>query len=49
VDYAEVCAGLPWHHRDPFDRLIIAQAQIEALSVISGDPQFDAYGITRIW
>jgi PIN domain nuclease of toxin-antitoxin system len=49
VDYAEVCAGLPWHHRDPFDRLLIAQAQIEALSVVSGDSQLDAYSITRIW
>jgi PIN domain nuclease of toxin-antitoxin system len=49
VDYAEVCAGLPWHHRDPFDRLLIAQAQVEALSVVSGDSQLDAYSITRIW
>ncbi len=49
VDYAEVCAGLPWHHRDPFDRLLIAQAQVEALSVVSGDPQLDVYSITRIW
>jgi PIN domain nuclease of toxin-antitoxin system len=49
VDYAEVCAGLPWHHRDPFDRLLIAQAQVEALSVVSGDSQLDTYNITRIW
>jgi len=48
VDYAEVCARLPWHHRDPFDRLLIAQAQVEAISIVSGDPQLDAYGINRI-
>src|SRR5438874_6933671 len=31
---------LAWHHRDPFDRLLIAQAQIEQLTVASGDPHF---------
>lgn len=41
--------NLPFHHRDPFDRLIIAQAMVEQISVISGDSVFDAYPITRIW
>jgi PIN domain nuclease of toxin-antitoxin system len=49
VDYADVQATLPWHHRDPFDRLVIAQAQTEGISLVSADPQFDAYGISRIW
>jgi len=49
VEYADVQAGLPQHHRDPFDRLIVAQAIVEGIPVISADPQLDAYGITRIW
>ena len=49
VEYADVQAGLPHHHRDPFDRLIVAQAVVEGISLISADPQLDAYGITRIW
>lgn len=38
-------AELPAHHRDPFDRLIIAQAKIERLTVVSADNRFRAYGI----
>ena len=49
VDYADVQAKLPHHHRDPFDRLIVAQTMVEGISVISSDSQLDAYGITRIW
>ncbi len=40
---------LPYHHGDPFDRLIIAQALHENLTVISSDGQFDNYGVRRIW
>lgn len=39
----------PPKHRDPFDRLIIAQAMVEQISVVSMDPEFDAYPVTRIW
>jgi len=49
VDYAHIQSGLPHHHRDPFDRLLVAQAIVEGIPVISADPQLDAYGITRIW
>lgn len=42
-------ARLPLHHRDPFDRMLIAQALCENLSVISSDSKFDSYGVTRIW
>lgn len=40
---------LPLHHRDPFDRLIIAQALVEGLPIIGVDSAFDAYGISREW
>ena len=43
------CAKLPWRHRDPFDRLLAAQAQEDGLAVVSRDPSFDAYGVKRIW
>ncbi len=40
---------LPFHHRDPFDRLLAAQALEEGLTVLSADPSFDAYAVTRLW
>lgn len=40
---------LPFHHRDPFDRMIIAQSVIHGIPIISKDEAFDAYGIKRIW
>ena len=40
---------LPLHHRDPFDRLIAATALVEDLTLVSADPAFDAYGVTRLW
>ncbi len=40
---------LTFHHRDPFDRLIIAQAIVEQMPVVSADPTFDAYPIERLW
>lgn len=43
------CASLPRHHGDPFDRLLVAQAQEESLPIVSRDPAFDQYGIKRIW
>jgi PIN domain nuclease of toxin-antitoxin system len=36
---------LPFHHRDPFDRMLVAQAHVEFMSLISYDPSFGAYGI----
>lgn len=39
----------PSNHRDPFDRLIVAQAMVEAMTLVSSDPKLDAYGITRVW
>ena len=40
---------LSFHHRDPFDRLIIAQSRVEFLPIISVDDAFDAYDINRVW
>jgi PIN domain nuclease of toxin-antitoxin system len=40
---------MPLHHKDPFDRLLVAQASVEGIPLVSADPQLDAYGITRIW
>lgn len=49
VEYGERQAQLPDHHRDPFDRLIVAQALVDRFRVVSIDAQLDAYGIDRIW
>ena len=40
---------LPFHHRDPFDRLLAAQAVVEHVPVLSADPDFDAYPVDRVW
>ena len=40
---------LPWHHRDPFDRLLIAQAQVEQLTLVSCDSNFPPYGVPVLW
>jgi PIN domain nuclease of toxin-antitoxin system len=42
-------ATLPFHHRDPFDRLLVAQALEEELRVVTADPVFARYGVKRIW
>lgn len=47
IDHLKAAASLPFHHRDPFDRLIIAQAQVEGLPIISADNIFDDYGVKR--
>jgi PIN domain nuclease of toxin-antitoxin system len=49
VEYADAQASLPKHHSDPFDRLIVAQAFVEKVSIVSADATMDAYGITRLW
>ena len=49
IEYTDLQAGLPNHHRDPFDRMLVAQATIENVPVISGDTVFDRYAITRLW
>ena len=49
VDNLAKLTTLPFHHRDPFDRLIIAQAIVERLPIIGVDAVFDVYGISREW
>ncbi len=44
-----IVATLPFHHRDPFDRLIIAQSKVEDIPVIGKDAIFNDYGIKRLW
>ncbi|HET7053088.1 MAG TPA: type II toxin-antitoxin system VapC family toxin [Solirubrobacterales bacterium] len=48
-DHAWRVRSLPHHHGDPFDRLLIAQAQLERLPIVTADPAFDEYGVTVIW
>lgn len=40
---------LPMHHKDPFDRVLIAQAQAESMPIVSNDTIFDSYGVRRLW
>jgi PIN domain nuclease of toxin-antitoxin system len=49
IMHTEQLITLPFHHRDPFDRLIISQALAENLPIVSIDSKFDAYGVERIW
>jgi len=49
LNHIEVVASLPLHHRDPFDRLIIAQSMAQQIPVLSVDVIFDAYAIARLW
>lgn len=49
LDHAIRAGLLPLHHRDPFDRMLAAQAQAESLPIVSNDKIFDLYGIRRIW
>lgn len=41
--------GMPFYHRDPFDRLLVAQSLAEQVPIIGNDTLLDAYGVTRLW
>jgi PIN domain nuclease of toxin-antitoxin system len=47
--HALLVETLPWHHRDPFDRLLIAQALWEDITVVGADSRFDDYSAKRLW
>ena len=49
IAHAERAGALPGPHRDPFDRMLIAQALLDDLVLVSNDPAFDAYGVRRLW
>ncbi len=40
---------LPFHHRDPFDRILAAHALVERMPIVSADARFDEYGVRRVW
>lgn len=49
LEHAQLAGTLPGPHRDPFDRMLVAQAQTERVPVLSIDSVFDRYGVKRIW
>ena len=51
IDFRHVIrvSALPFHHRDPFDRLLISQALEDKISLLGCDTAFDAYGVKRLW
>lgn len=51
IDFRHVgrVESLPFHHRDPFDRLLVAQAISEKLTLVSADASLSAYGVKRLW
>jgi PIN domain nuclease of toxin-antitoxin system len=49
VDHAVRAGELPLHHRDPFDRLLVAQAQIEKLVLVTDDDNIAAYNVKTLW
>jgi PIN domain nuclease of toxin-antitoxin system len=49
VDHAAAVAHLPPHHRDPFDRMLVAQAAVEGAALVSRDDALRPYDVTLIW
>mgnify|MGYP001571161159 FL=1 len=49
LPHVAAVVAMPFHHRDPFDRLMAAQCQIEGLPIVRNDSVFDAYSIRRVW
>ena len=47
--HTSLLTTLPLHHKDPFDRLLVAQASIENITIVSADDALDAYGVQRAW
>lgn len=48
-DHVERVVSLPFHHRDPFDRTLIAQALVENLTIVTGDRRFEPYEVSVVW
>ena len=49
LEHAAAVETLPPHHRDPFDRMLVAQAQLERAVIVTHDPAFGAYGVPTLW
>ena len=48
-EHLVLVSSLPFYHRDPFDRLIIAQSLVDIMSIIGVDTIFDSYSVSRVW
>jgi PIN domain nuclease of toxin-antitoxin system len=49
ADHLRGILDLPFHHRDPFDRMLVAQARAEGAVLVSADAALDPYGVRRLW
>lgn len=49
VAHCRCLQDLPWHHKDPFDRMLIAQAQVERLAILTSDKSFRKYDVRVVW
>jgi PIN domain nuclease of toxin-antitoxin system len=49
IEHTAAVASLPFHSRDPFDRLLVVQSKIEEMTLVSADPAFDTYDVKRVW
>jgi PIN domain nuclease of toxin-antitoxin system len=49
MEHVCVVSDLPFHHRDPFDRLLIAQSMSEQFPIVGNDSKFDDYQVQRLW
>ena len=47
--HTSVLVSMPFHHKDPFDRLLVAQALAEKMAVVNSDASLDPYGVQRLW
>lgn len=47
--HGQTAGSLPGPHRDPFDRMLIAQAMLDGLALVSNEQAFDVYGVARVW
>jgi PIN domain nuclease of toxin-antitoxin system len=49
IEHGIRAGSLPGSHKDPFDRMLVAQAQLENLAIVSNDAELDGYGVSRVW
>jgi PIN domain nuclease of toxin-antitoxin system len=49
IEHGIRAGSLPGSHKDPFDRMLVAQAQMESLAIVSDDAELDSYGVSRVW
>jgi PIN domain nuclease of toxin-antitoxin system len=49
IEHARIAGFLPWRHRDPFDRILAAQSQVEGIPLVSADRAFADFGIAVMW